>query len=143
MKTLFFNTIINAPRQKVWETMLNPDTYKQWTAEFNPGSYYEGSWNEGSKIRFVGPDKDGRLMGIASVVKQSRPNEFVYLEHQKEIADGVERDSEWAGATESYSFKDVDGGTELIVQVQVLESEAEVMNELWLKDLKQLVEVQN
>ena len=54
---------INAPRKKVWATMLEDTTYREWTKPFNETSYYEGDWSEGSKILFLGTDKDGKVNG--------------------------------------------------------------------------------
>ena len=34
-------------------------TYKEWTSLFNPTSTYEGSWDKGSKMLFVGVDEKG------------------------------------------------------------------------------------
>ena len=65
MKTLRFDTFIRAPREKVWRTMLEQDTYRIWTSEFTAGSYYEGSWEQGEKIRFLGPSGEGMLSEIA------------------------------------------------------------------------------
>ena len=56
MSTLKFNTNINAPKEKVWETLWNDTTYQQWTAAFTAGSYTESDWNEGSKIKFLSPN---------------------------------------------------------------------------------------
>jgi hypothetical protein len=52
-----FNIQINATVNKVYDMMLglsNIKTYEQWTSIFNPTSTYEGNWNKGSKILFVG-----------------------------------------------------------------------------------------
>ncbi len=59
MKKIQFNVNINAPASKVYDCMLginNKITYEQWTALFNPTSTYEGTWNKGSKILFLGTD---------------------------------------------------------------------------------------
>ena len=57
MKKITFKAQINASSKEVYETMLglnNKNTYEQWTAIFNPTSTYEGSWNTGEKIYFLG-----------------------------------------------------------------------------------------
>ena len=59
MKKLHFTIQIDAPRQLVWDTMLQPETYTLWTAGFCEGSRYEGSWEKGASILFLGPDGEG------------------------------------------------------------------------------------
>src|SRR5688572_4275671 len=70
MQKINFSTTINAPRDVVWDTMLKDATYREWTSAFNPhGSWYEGSWEEGSTIRFLGPDENGQVGGMVSRIK--------------------------------------------------------------------------
>ena len=57
MKKLKFKVTINAPSHKVYDVMLGinkKSTYEAWTALFNPTSTFEGSWNKGNKILFLG-----------------------------------------------------------------------------------------
>ncbi len=148
MKKVHYSIVINAPREKVWDTMLNLDTYQQWTKFFNPSSTYEGDWTQGSTIRFVGTDKDGNTGGMISRINENRPHEFISIEHLGMVENGVEdTDSErvqaWKGALENYTFTDVDGGTELSVDQDLDEQEVETMGAMWpkaLEALKQLVE---
>lgn len=143
MKKLHKTIVIAASREKVWDTMLGKDTYSQWTSAFNPTSRYEGDWNEGSKILFVGKEEDGTEMGMVSFVRESRKPEFVSLEHVGIYKDGVEdTESEeakkWSPAFKNYTFKEVEGGTEVTVD-QDIEDEFEVMfDEMWDKALIQL-----
>lgn len=63
MKKLQFKKVFNTSAQKVYETMLGLNdikTYEHWTSAFNPTSTYEGSWEKGSKILFVGFDENGK-----------------------------------------------------------------------------------
>ncbi|MCB0463765.1 MAG: SRPBCC domain-containing protein, partial [Flavobacteriaceae bacterium] len=80
MKKLQFKIDINASAQKVYNTMLgieNIETYEQWTAEFNPTSTYEGNWDKGSKIYFVGTDENGKRGGMVSEIADNIPFKFV------------------------------------------------------------------
>ena len=52
MEKLNFSILIDAPKEKVWNTMIEDNTYRMWTEEFTPGSYYVGDWNNGSKFYF-------------------------------------------------------------------------------------------
>ena len=64
MKKLVFTTFIDAPRETVWDRMLAPATYERWTAAFAEGSRFEGSWAEGARIRFLGPDGSGGMVSM-------------------------------------------------------------------------------
>lgn len=59
MSTLTFSVKIKAPKKKVWETLWNDASYRKWTAAFMEGSYAESDWNEGDKISFLTPNRDG------------------------------------------------------------------------------------
>ena len=41
-KKLRFETVIDAPRRRVWDCMLQPDTYRDWTTPFMEGSVLRG-----------------------------------------------------------------------------------------------------
>ena len=60
MQKLQFTVSIDAPVTRVYDVMLginSKSTYEQWTALFNPTSTYEGSWDKGNKILFIGVDE--------------------------------------------------------------------------------------
>ena len=85
MDKLKFSIVINAPKEKVWDTMLEDKTYRIWTEEFTPGSHYIGSWDEGSKILFLGPANDGKLGGMVSRIKENKLHKFISIEHLGEV----------------------------------------------------------
>lgn len=141
MKDLKFSIFINASREKVWKTMLEDVTYRQWTKPFNEGSYFEGDWSEGSKILFLGADKDGKVLGgMYSRIAKNIPFEYVSIEHLGEIHDGVEKP--WPGTEkgfENYKFEDVSGGTEVTVDmIGIPDDFCPMMNEMWPKALEVL-----
>lgn len=149
MKKLHFSIDINAPREKVWHTMLDQDSYREWTTAFSPGSYYKGDWNKGSKMIFLGPDPvTGKEGGMVTRIAESRPNEFVSIEYVGIIKDGKEdttshEASKWQPAFENYTFKEHEGGTELLIDIDVADEFAEEFNKMWpkaLQDLKKLAE---
>jgi uncharacterized protein YndB with AHSA1/START domain len=122
MVNLQFSIVINAPKEKVWHTMLDLDTYKIWTEPFYPGSFYEGDWNQGSKILFLAPDEKGKMSGMISQIKENKPYEFVSTETKGVVKDGKEittskEAKEYAGSLENYTFKELDGKTEVIVDL--------------------------
>jgi uncharacterized protein YndB with AHSA1/START domain len=140
---LKFDIAINAPAEKVYRTMLDDKSYREWTAEFNPGSYYEGSWAKGSKILFIGTDKDGKKGGMVSRIKENIPNEAVSIEHlgildgEKEITSGPQVDG-WAGALENYSFREEGGQTTVSVEMDSNEQFKSYFEQTWPKALKKL-----
>src|SRR5690606_40274916 len=109
MKKLQFSVNIQAPVAKVYDTMLgssSKSTYEQWTSLFNPTSSYEGSWNKGSKILFIGVDEQGEKGGMVSRIAENIPNRFVSIQHYglltagKEITEGPEVEK-WANGLEN------------------------------------------
>ena len=141
MKIMSFSTTIRAPRKKVWDTMLQQETYRIWTAEFGEGSYYEGSWEQGEKIRFLGPDGSG---GMTSVIAENKPCQFISIKHLGIVKNGID-DTEspeakaWSTACENYTFAERDGNTELKVELSALPDEFEqYMSETWPKALAKL-----
>jgi Activator of Hsp90 ATPase homolog 1-like protein len=147
MKKLHFSTTIDAPKEKVWHAMLDDKPYREWTSAFSPGSYYKGDWNQGSKILFLGPDPEtGKESGMVSRIAENKPYEFVSVEHLGIFHDGVEDTTseearKWAPAHENYTFKQRDGQTEVSIDVEVDESEAETFNTMWPEALQKLKEV--
>ncbi len=133
---------INAPAKKVWDTMLQDETYRIWTEAFAPGCYFEGSWDKGSKIKFLAKDSEtGKSGGMTSEIEENRPYEFISIKHLGVIADGIEDTTsedvqKWAGAHENYTLKEVDGVTEVIVDIDIAEEMVDIFNEMWPKALE-------
>ena len=133
MKKLPYSTIIQAPRQIVWDTMLSPDTYRQWTSGFCAGSYYEGSWEKGSCLKFLSPSGEGMRAEIA----ENRPLEHLSIRHLACIqATGEELFPE--PAYENYTFRDSGTGTELQVEMDTDEKYEAMFTEMWPRALKLL-----
>lgn len=146
MKKMNFEIIINAPTEKVYHCMLDRPTYKQWTAAFNPTSDYEGSWEKGSDIYFVGTNKKGQKEGMISRIKENIPNKFVSIEHLGMIQDGKEVTSgpevdPWAGSLENYSFSSVNGGTKVEVELDTNSEFEAYFEDSWPKALNKLKEI--
>lgn len=126
--------------------MLQDATYREWTKPFNETSYFVGNWEKGSKILFLGTSPDGQQGGMVSHIEESRAPEFVSIKHLgimkngKEILEGPEVEA-WAGGFENYTLNEKDGGTELIVDVDLDEKEAPAMQEMWDKAFARLKEL--
>ena len=114
MEKLQFKVSINAPVSKVYDFMLginNKSTYEQWTSLFNPTSTYEGNWDKGNKILFLGVDEKGEKGGMVSRIAENIPNQFVSIQHygllkaDQEITEGPEVEK-WANGFENYTFEE-------------------------------------
>lgn len=142
MKKLVYDAVIEAPRETVWDRMLAPATYERWTAAFAEGSRYEGSWAEGSRILFLGPEGGG----MVSMVEASRRPAFLSIRHLGMVKDGVEDTTsdavkDWAGAHEDYTLSAKGSGTGLKVELDVAPEFEDYMNEAWPKALALLKEL--
>ena len=149
MKKLQFKVSINAPVTRIYDFMLginSKSTYEQWTSLFNPTSTYEGSWNKGSKILFVGIDENGKKGGMVSEIAENIPNRFVSIRHygllkdDKEITEGPDVEK-WAGGFENYSFDENDGVTSVSVDVETTGDFVDYMNQTYPKALDKLKEL--
>jgi len=143
MKKLESKIEIAASKQKVWDTMFNPETYKEWVNVSWPGSYYEGNWKQGENLRFISPGQGGTLATLV----ECRPYEFILAKHIAVInADGTEdRDSEiakgWIGTTESYTFTENNGKTELKTEMNTSPEWEKMFTDGWPKALAKLKEI--
>jgi len=154
MKTLHFEIEINSPVAQVYDAMLGisrKSTYEQWTSKFNPTSTYNGNWNKGSKIHFLGTNEQGEIGGMVSEVVENIPNKFVSIRHygvlagDKEITEGSEVEK-WAGGLENYTFKENNNQTTVYVDVDTTEDFKEYMNSTFpsaLNELKKICEKVN
>ena len=147
MTTQHHSISISAPKEKVWDTMLGEDTYREWTSVFNEGGRFEGNWDEGSKMLFLGPDPEtGKEGGMVARIKENRPYEFISIEHLGMIKDGVEdmtseEVKKWTPAFENYTFVEENGVTEVTVDIDVATEYADMFGELWPKALQKVKEI--
>lgn len=146
MKKVQFKQVIHASAEKVYNTMLGLDTietYEQWTSAFNPTSTYEGSWEPGTKIYFIGTDENGKKGGMVSEISDNIPFRFVSIRHcgildgEKEITEGAEVEK-WAGGSENYTFHQHNGSTTVTVDTDVTEEFLDYFNATWPKALQEL-----
>src|SRR6187551_2216065 len=129
MEKLEFTVSINAPVTKVYDFMLginSKSTYEQWTSVFNPTCTYEGSWEKGNKILFVGVDEKGEKGGMVSKIAENIVNRFVSIQHYgllqggTEITEGPEVEK-WANGFENYTFEESNGTTNITVDLDITE----------------------
>jgi uncharacterized protein YndB with AHSA1/START domain len=143
MKKLQLKIDIAASPKKVWDRMIQPDSYKEWVNVAWPGSYYEGKWGLNENVRFISPGQGGTLAKIV----EYRPYEYILATHVAVInPDGTEdRDSEtaknWIGTTESYTFHEHDGKTELETEMNTNPEWGEMFADSMPKALSKLKEI--
>lgn len=149
MEKLQFKVNIDAGASKVYDIMLgisDKSTYEQWTALFNPTSSYEGNWDKGSKMLFLGVDEKGEKGGMVSRIAENIPNQFVSIQHygilkgDEEITEGAEVEK-WANGLENYTFQQNEGTTTVTVDLDTTEDFIGYMNESYPKALEKLKEV--
>lgn len=145
METIEYKIVINASARRVWEVMLNKVTYEQWVAKSWPNSSYEGKWERGEKIRFIGPDGSGTLAELIEV----KPNERIAARHVAILLPGgvEDRTSEmakgWVGIMEEYRFTESNGKTTLTVLIQTNPEWRKMFEPGWptaLQELKKITE---
>lgn len=149
MEKIQFKVSINAPAGKVYDTMLgmsHKSTYEQWTALFNPTSTYDGNWNKGSKMLFLGTDEKGEKGGMVSEISDHIPNRFVSIRHYGLLKAGVEITEgpdveKWANGFENYTFEENNGITTVTVDLDTAEDFLDYMNQTYPKALDKLKEI--
>ena len=146
MQKLNFSIEINSPKEKVWNTMLEDKTYRIWTEAFSKGSHFIGDWSKGSKILFLGPNENGEMGGMVSRIKENKLYEYISIEHLGVVENGKEDTTsdavkQWAGSLENYTFKNKDGKTELLVDMDINDEYKEMFEGMWPKALQKLKEI--
>jgi hypothetical protein len=149
MQKLQFKINIDAPVSKVFDMMLGisqKSTYEQWTALFNETSSFEGSWNKGSKIYFIGFDDKGEKGGMVSEIAENILNQFVSIRHFGLIKNGIEitegpEVEQWANCFENYIFEEIEGNTIVKVELDSVDEYVEYMNVTFPKALLRLKEI--
>jgi uncharacterized protein YndB with AHSA1/START domain len=147
MKTLKFQTEIEAPREAVWDAIVDDAKYRAWTSAFNEGSFFEGGWNEGDAIFFIGLNDKGEKEGMVAEIAKSRYPEYISIRHIGQFVGGrpdttSEEVKKWAPAYENYTLTALDmARTRFLVELDTLESFEEMFSEMWPKALKKLKDV--
>ena len=147
MEKLHFSININAPKEKVWHSMLDDKSYREWTTAFSPGGHFKGDWSKGSKMLFIGPDPEtGEEGGMVARIAENKPYEFLSIEHVGIVKNGVEDTTskeakKWAPAFENYTFKEKDGYTEVLVDMDIENENRKMFEEMWPKGLQKLKEI--
>lgn len=143
---LHYEIKINAPVEKVYHSMIEQSTYQEWTKAFNETSRFDGSWEKGSKILFIGSDSEGNVGGMVSRIEENIPNQFISIEHlgevkgDQEILSGPSVDT-WSGSHENYTFVDDNGNTLLKVDLDSNTEFKDYFDGTWPIALSKLKEI--
>ena len=133
---------VEAPRERVWDVLTGDATYRQWTAEFAEGSHADTDWQEGSSVRFLGPDGTGL---VGRVVVSRRP-ELLDVEYTGVVGGGSDdTESEqarlWAGTHETYRLGEAGGGTHLAISAPMEDAYYDDMMGAWDRALARVKEL--
>ena len=148
LERIFFKIRINAQPEKVYKSMLDKENYKKWTQPFTSNSHFEGNWEKGSKIVFLGGSEDGSFGGLIGRVKENSfakkvtVEYFGIVEKGKEITSG-DKVKMINGTIEEYTFEADGTGTNLTVSIDVDASWKGFMLKTWpeaLEELKNIIE---
>lgn len=147
MKKIKQTIEINAPREEVWDAVVNDVKYRLWTSAFQEGSYFEGGWNKGDIIRFLGTNKEGEKEGMVAQIEESIFPEFISIKHLGYVSKGVddttsEEIRSWAPAYENYTLEELEKGRTLFtVEADTTDEYYPMFMELWPHALRNLKEV--
>lgn len=140
MKKIHYQIEINCSKEQVFALMLDKEHYREWTAEFNPTSHYEGSWEEGNKILFLGESKDGEKAGMHSLIEKLVPNNFISIKHLGMLEKGKETSFE-DDLYENYYLENKGDSTLLKVEMDTEDDWIKSLDKTWPKALQKLKEV--
>lgn len=139
-----YKITIAAPREVVWNSLWDDDSYRDWSSVFAEGSKAVTDWQKGSKVLFV----DQKNEGMVSVIDDRKTNEYMSIKHLGVVKNGVEEtnteDSKvWQGY-ENYTLKDVNGKTDLLIDMQlgdISQEFVEYFDKTWPKALDKIKEL--
>jgi len=137
-----FKIVIDAKPEKVWDVLWNDKTYREWTSVFSEGSKVETDWKKGSKVFFL----DGKGDGMVSIIAENIPASYMSFKHVGMIENGKEdigskKVKAWSGAEENYTLKNVNGKTELEVDIDITDDFKDYFLKTWPKALDKLKEI--
>ncbi|OGC02088.1 hypothetical protein A2V82_08875 [candidate division KSB1 bacterium RBG_16_48_16] len=83
------------------------------------------------------------MSGMVSRIKENRQYDYISIEHLGEVKNGKEDTSsesvnKWSGAQENYTFKERDGATEVLVEMDAVDEFIEMFENIWPKALQKL-----
>lgn len=124
MKLLEYKIQINARPDRVWEVLFTQDADRNWPSAVNEGTYFEGTWEEGSVMRFL----DAENNGMYNLVEENIPNQTLKMKHLGWIYDGELSPQNWEDSTVTYILEPNEKGTLLIAKVNSMDEFVDFFN---------------
>jgi uncharacterized protein YndB with AHSA1/START domain len=143
MKHLRYTVRIHAAKQTVWNAMLDSKKYRQWAKAFSADSRFQGEWKQGSHIRFIDPN----MGGTKAILEEVTPHDRIHAKHVAIVHQNGSEDTQsdlaknWMGVTETYVLKNVDGMTELSVDIKTYADHVNMFNDCWPEALQLLKDI--
>ena len=139
LRTKTYEVFIQAKPQTVWNALFEPSHFKEWTSVFSEGSHYTGNMGAGERIHFL----NEQSMGMYADVRLYDPPRQMIFQHLGTVQDGQEISPDadkdlWAGAFESYTLSEQNGGTRLVAQVDTGAEYAAYFDETFPKGLQKV-----
>ena len=134
MKLLEYTIQINATPEKVWEVLFTQDNYKKWASAMNEGTYFEGTWEEGSIMKFLDPKNNG----MYNLVEKNIPNKQLSMKHLGWILEGELSPQGWEDSTLDYILEPNENGTLLIGKVNSLDEFVDFFNSKYPKNFENI-----
>lgn len=134
MKLLEYTIQINTTPEKVWDVLFTQDNYKKWASAMNEGTYFEGTWEEGSIMKFLDPKNNG----MYNLVEKNIPNKQLSMKHLGWILEGVLTPQNWEDSTLDYILEPNENGTLLIGKVNSLDEFVDFFNSKYPKNFENI-----
>lgn len=134
MKLLEYTIQINATPEKVWEVLFTQDNYKKWASAMNEGTYFEGTWEEGTIMKFLDPKNNG----MYNLVEKNIPNKQLSMKHLGWILEGELTPQNWEDSTLDYILEPNENGTLLIGKVNSLDEFVDFFNSKYPKNFENI-----
>lgn len=134
MKLLEYTIQINATPEKVWEVLFTQDNYKKWASAMNEGTYFEGTWEEGTIMKFLDPKNNG----MYNLVEKNIPNKQLSMKHLGWILEGELSPQGWEDSTLDYILEPNENGTLLIGKVNSLDEFVDFFNSKYPKNFENI-----
>jgi len=137
MKELVFSVVINAPKEKVWNTLWDDASFRDWASIIDEGTYMVGEMKEGNEVQYISSESG---YGVTSLIEKYIPFEYVLLLHKMDTMESgtQERENEWTGGKESYFLEETEGVTTLTVKMDMPLEQEETFNTLLPKALERV-----
>lgn len=117
MQKLEFSVQINAPAEKVWQSLFEEDDNGNWLAAMDEGTTFEGTWADGSIMKFFDPKKNG----MYNLVEKNVLHQELKMKHMGWIVDGELSPQDWEDSTISYILIPNKNGTLLKGEILALD----------------------